>query len=854
MRRLVWRGILRARGRSALIMAMIGLPVLVFTALLTGAATADVSALEGLRQRIGSADAALSATAHEGPVQQLDGHSYTGTGSTERAVWSEERLAALLPAGARHIPLYEGTGPVRLPGGLDIVEITEVDLRDPLAKGLRELRQGRLPATAGEVAATPALAERGASVGSTLVVPPDNRSFRVVGVVADPQRPALQELAALPGALLLNPPRGLDLGWLVDLPGGVGRAEIIQFNSHGLIVATRLLAEEEAPLLRSEEMAVGLGLAIFMIVLETALLAGPAFAIGLRRRRHELALVAAQGGSPRHLRAVVLAEGLILGGLASLLAAGLGVGLGIGGAHLAAGWRLSSIGPVEVPWVSVLGVAVLGVVSALVAALVPAVQAGRQEPARVLAGRAPEVRGKAGKPVLGALLIALGIGLTLLMAAGDGFDRELNVIAAAVLVVLGMIALLPRLIEWTGRPAARLPLPLRLPVRDAVRHRARTASAAAAVMAASSAALAFGIGYHSNFEDNRAAYWPGMPLGTVQIHARDADESAWAKVRSAAAQSLPGRPLIPGYDVMIGGEPYILSLDLQSLTRPGLHRSYGVFGGDVPIGGPELLRLIQGRDDPVAAAALAEGKAVVFDPGFAPGASRVRLAANNPFGGQGSRTREIEVPAVRAEAAAEHQGGAIVPRVALERAGFQVAERKLFTTGSPADELRLERAATAAGAAADVYVEAGYEDYLTPQLWVLFGAAGLLVLGGTLVATRLAAADLRPDQQVMAAIGASGGLRRLVLAGQAGYIALLGAVAGLLVAIVPGVALAWASTGRTRLGHGGLSVSDGSAGFTVAVPWGFSLGLVLGLPLLAALIAGLFTRRLRPGPPPRRLG
>lgn len=52
---------------------------------------------------------------------------------------------------------------------------------------------------------------------------------------------------------------------------------------------------------------VGLGL------LEVVLLAGAAFAVAARRQVRDLGLVASNGGTARHVRRIVLAQGLLLG-------------------------------------------------------------------------------------------------------------------------------------------------------------------------------------------------------------------------------------------------------------------------------------------------------------------------------------------------------------------------------------------------------------------------------------------------------------------------------------------------------------------------------------------------------------
>ena len=65
-----------------------------------------------------------------------------------------------------------------------------------------------------------------------------------------------------------------------------------------------------------------------LAMLEIVLLAGPAFAVGARRRQRDLALVAAVGGNPAHVRRIVLADGAVLG----VLAAAVGVVVGVAGA------------------------------------------------------------------------------------------------------------------------------------------------------------------------------------------------------------------------------------------------------------------------------------------------------------------------------------------------------------------------------------------------------------------------------------------------------------------------------------------------------------------------------------------
>ena len=66
--RMARREALRARGRSILVLVMIGLPVLAIVALDTLARTSDVSTVEGLSRRLGSADALVVQSGGAAPV------------------------------------------------------------------------------------------------------------------------------------------------------------------------------------------------------------------------------------------------------------------------------------------------------------------------------------------------------------------------------------------------------------------------------------------------------------------------------------------------------------------------------------------------------------------------------------------------------------------------------------------------------------------------------------------------------------------------------------------------------------------------------------------------------------------
>ena len=123
-------------------------------------------------------------------------------------------------------------------------------------------------------------------------------------------------------------------------------------------------------------------------------------------------------------------------------------------------------------------------------------------------------------------------------------------------------------------------------------------------------------------------------------------------------------------------------------------------------------------------------------------------------------------------------------------------------------------------------------------LWILFGLAGVLMLGGTLTATFLALSDARPDLATLSAVGASPRMRRAVAAAYAVSVGLVGAILGAAVGLVPGIAISYPLTRNFT----------GSPGPThyLEIPWLEIIGLVVLLPVVTALVVGLLARSRLP--------
>ncbi len=197
---------------------------------------------------------------------------------------------------------------------------TETDLATP-ARGLFDLEVGRLPRDRDEVVVTPTLAARGPGSATPSVspvaagAPSSGWSTRRQCACARRRGPV--------GSLGLNGSEGpWARGWWAHGPGDLG--EVQRLNALGGSVVSRAVVTDPPPppsCPRSSRRAPGrdpatltvLALVVVMVLLEVVLLAGPAFAVGARRQQRTLALLGATGATPRHVRRVVLANGVVLG-------------------------------------------------------------------------------------------------------------------------------------------------------------------------------------------------------------------------------------------------------------------------------------------------------------------------------------------------------------------------------------------------------------------------------------------------------------------------------------------------------------------------------------------------------------
>jgi putative ABC transport system permease protein len=843
--RLARRDALRSRGRSVLVLVMIALPVLAVTAADVVIQTQSVSSVEGLDRRLGSAAAQVVVPAEGRPMLQsfdpYDGN--TSHGRRQDPPTADEVSAAL--GGARLIPEVVGGVDVRTDKGYAWSETTQVDLRDPIAGGLAELTSGRLPQDAGEVVVNQALLDKGYAVGDRLDLRgKDKPSPLIVGVAESPDlRDA--PFAAGPVGSLGPGDLGYPAGpaWLAA-GGPVSWQAVEKLNTMGATVLSREVIENPPPPSEipdeirawssgtDDAYIAAVALIVVMALLEVVLLAGPAFAVSARRQSRSLALMAASGGTPAQSRRVVLAGGVVLGGVAAVLGVGLGIGAGRLLVPVVQRWSSTWFGPFDVPWLHLLGIASFGLASAVLAAVVPAVIASRQDVVAVLAGRRADRPPSVRSPFAGLILLAAAVAAAA-YGATAGATGEFFIAGAAILAVLGMLFIVPVVVVGVARVAGRLPLAARYAARDAARHRTRTVPAVAAVAATVAGVVALGIAVTSDEAENKGTYSPTLAMGQASVTASDLGPAKWAQLEAVVRRELPGAGVVPVVGTVERGRR--VQLAAPGRRGPLLESMTVNFGSSMLVADsvPAVVPGLSASDRERADEVLARGGVV----GFADD----RVDADTAVVRRGRERVTVPAAYVRFADGPYPPLAAILAPAVADRVGAETMTGALAVAGtdiSTGQQENVSEAVSAISRNAGFYVERGYQSdqgTIIVQL-VLAGLGAVLMLGGTLTATFLALSDARPDLATLSAVGASPRRRRGIAASYALVVGFVGAVLGAAVGFIPGLAITVPLTAP--------AYSD--TGPYVDVPWLLVLGLVVGLPLVTALIVGLSTRSRLP--------
>ena len=688
---------------------------------------------------------------------------------------AEERFGAVDIIGHRGVPV---------PGSVDTVDYRAQDPAGPYGSPLLDLRDGRYPTTDDEVAITDGIADTfDADIGATFAL--DGVQRTVVGVVENP--------SDLDDEFVLLPPSSLgapeSLTMLMDASDDQvdsfwqDRADSGQPPvSYDMRISSRQdLPEDVAAAVTVLTVAT---VALFLV----SLVAAASFVVVAQRRLRQLGMLAAAGGTEKQVRLAMVANGAVVGAVAAVLGAVVGVGGWIAltpRVEQAAGYRIDAF---NVPWWLIVAGGLLAVVTAAGAAWWPARTMARIPPVLALSGRPPRpAPAHRSATLAGAFIVG---GLACLAFAGDvnetTGDASLNlgnlllVAAGTLATIVGVLLVSPLAIRLLARSAARLPVAMRLALRDLGRCQARSGAALAAISLALgipvaiviTAAAAEHAADTGNLSDRQllvqAAKEPGKPsllpepadLATLQA-AVDRLAAALDNSSVTALDMAVDPDFSPGPDIETGrlpvelGEPTSHGWRFVSplyIATPALLAHYGV---DLNAIDPNTEFL---TDDTGALGIIGSDT----DPG--PGRSDTNTL-----------TDVEHLPASYSSL----PGSFITPK-GLQQRGWEVAasDQWLIETAEP---LTGDQLATVRDIAAGAGLTVVSRDQQSGLRTLRSGATTvgmLLALGILAMTVGLIRSEATGDIRTLTATGASSGTRRTLTAATAGGLALLGVALG----------------------------------------------------------------------------
>jgi putative ABC transport system permease protein len=600
----------------------------------------------------------------------------------------------------------------------------------------------------------------------------------------------------------------------------------------------------------------GVALVFGMALLEIVLLAGPAFAVGAKRQSRDLALLSATGADRTHVRGTVLASGVVLGVVGGVVGVLGGIAVALVAQPRVTAQTLTYPGPFELRPVELLAIVGLGVLTAVLACVMPARTASRQNVVAALTGRRGQRTSLRRTPVLGVAAAVAGT----LVALHGAQQRSINtILAGSAIAELGLVATTPFLVGVAGRLGRFLPLAPRLAVRDAARNRGRTAPAVSAVLAAVAGSVAVGTYIASLDRYNEQNYERTAPLGTTTVLLAEEDGHRASTIAAMLQQQLPKssvqvvvraqRP--DGFDVRFvpskygvcaytSSSPEALRVGVKDPLCNG-HALRSVVGG-LPVGDSTTVQVLTGISGPDFGTYLGH-----FAEVLAKGGAVVPVGAFDQ--GRGTATLEVVGPDQRRLAAVTVQA-AVLPREAIQvavlspavahRLGAKMVPAAVMARGatapSPLVEDRIHSRLTGLHADYGVSVERGYQGGSTTGMLALLIGSAIIVLGASGIATGLAAADGKADLATLAAVGASPSARRTLAAFQSAVTAVLGTLLGIAAGLVPAVGMVRALNSAARA-----SSFPRFDPYPLVLPWTNILLTVLVVPLVAALAAALLT-------------
>ena len=666
------------------------------------------------------------------------------------------------------------------------VQHAELRAQDPHGRfggPMLALRSGRYPAGPGEVAMTREMASTyGVHVGGTWR--DGGQAYRVVGLVENPQN--------LLDTFALVAPGRLTTADRVTVLFDGGAPEVDAFAFPGGVKAQAL------PPPPGVDPAVIVLLIAIVGLIFVGLLAVTGFAAMAQRRLRSLGLLSSLGATDGDVRLVMLASGAVLGAVASVAGAAIGLSAWIAYApHLQTASH-HRILVTSLPWWLIVATMILAVLTAVLAANRPARAAARLSTVAALSGRPPVPRSVHRSMVPGAVLLVAGL---LLLAYSDGWtsmnQREnLFKLGGILGTSAGVLLFAPAGITLLAVIGRHAPVAARLALRDLGRYRTRSGPALAAISFAVFIATIVGLLATARYADPVDYFAPNLPTnqliaylpgnapgnsGPVQTAAgTPADRAAKLATDQAAAQSIAAS--LGSHDV--------LALDTTDAAMITVKNGMSLQGpGTVYVATAALLSrygIDPGSIDPSALL-------ITSRPGLEKIANlrlRPALGPDDPQCTPATCALNPKIQQVRALPTGASAPNLLITQHALDVLHLQPRPAGwLIHTAAPLTPAQINSARqTAVAAGLTIETKNGAPSLAELRNYAA-GSGILLALAVLAMTVGLIRGEAAADLRTLAANGASGRTRRAITATTASALGLTGALLGTVIGYAAIVAL-----------------------------------------------------------------
>ena len=710
------------------------------------------------------------------------------------------------------------------------------------------LVSGTYPAGPDQVALTSQVAARyGAHAGGTWHAA--GTTWRVTGIVQDPSNLADQFALVAPGQIrhpsqvimLLGPAAAQEIGGDITVPGvPAATVSVPTQQVSGVSPAVLILMVEI------------LGLAFIGLVSVAS------FSVMAQRRLRALGMLGAIGATERNLRLVMIAGGLVVGVVAALAGAVLGLAAWIAYAPTVQRDTGHAVDAANLPWWAFgIGI-VLAIATSALASRRPAKTMAAVPVVTALSGRPAPPKAVHRSALPGVIVFAAGLaclasagGLNGVAGGNGGQRHALFLLGGLVITIIGVCLLAPLAISVLAAGAGpRLPVAIRIALRDLVRYRARSGAALAATTFA--VFLAMGICVVASIKFDNPLNWIGPDLSSSQLTVGAAQSPGPGQMEQFSAAQLAiltTRVNTLAASLHTSAVPLETSAILYQVgTRAHSVQNFtGPAGGDsVYVATPQLLATYG-----IKAGQIAPGTDILtMRPGLA-GVPRLEMIFtpprtcndNDPTCGNGPQPGAdggppctlsnycLAGPAIATVSSLPSGTSApntVVTEYAVSKYHIQTQlSGWLIQAPAPLTAAQLS-AVRQFGHTNEVQVQTATRNPSLADFTRGATALGIVIaLSMLAMSVGLIRSETAPDLRTLTATGASGATRRTITAATAAALGLLGAILGTAGAVIAG--MTWTHSGPTAT-VGGVPPSD-------------ILILLIGLPLVAAIGGWLFAGR-----------